>query len=130
MTSLLADSLLAIDAFPLPAEVAVIAVPAGGVARVHYSHGVSLDYPLPLDDEPWIAVIPGNKELLGWGCVPCWYGSPRGVRNGKHEMDRPVWDEAARAVLRGQVVYVAHERQPYHGGERWTAVSCRTEAVR
>ena len=123
-----AETLLApvvVEAYPQPAEVAVVAVPAGGVARIHYPSGVVMDYPPPLDDEAWIAVVPGDKDLIGWGCVPCWYGSPRGVRNGHHQLDRAVWHDAAAQVCRQAVVYVVHELQDYYSRQRWTAVSCR-----
>jgi hypothetical protein len=114
-----------VDAYPQPVELAVVAVPVGGVARIHYPSGPVMDYPPPLDDEAWIAVVPGDKDLIGWGCVPCWYGSPRGVRNGRHVLDRPVWQEAARQVCRAGVVYVEYRPRLYYGRERWTAESCR-----
>ena len=124
-----AETLLApvvVEAYPLPAEVAVVAVPVGGVARIHHPSGAVMDYAPPSAAEAWIAVVPGDKDLIGWGCVPCWYGSPRGVRNGHHQLDRAVWHDAAAQVCRQGVVYVVHELQDYYSRQRWTAVSCRT----
>lgn len=123
-----AETLLApavVEAYPLPAEVAVVAVPVGGVARIHYPSGVVMDYAPPLPDEEWIVVVPGDKDFIGWGWSQGWFGTPRGVRNKHHALDRPVWHEAAGEVCRQGVVYVVHELQGYYSRQRWTAVSCR-----
>ncbi|MET9339213.1 hypothetical protein [Nonomuraea sp. NPDC003804] len=126
MTAELATSPLIVDAFPEGAEVAIIAVPAGGVVRVHYESGAVVTFAPLLSDEPAIAVVPGDKDKLRWGCVPGWYTAPKWVGNDQHQQDKPVWKAAMSALCRGaEVAYVKHELQTYYSGERWAAVSFR-----
>lgn len=128
MTAELAATALVVEAYPKAVEVAIIAVPAGGVVRVHYTSGAPVTFAAPLgENEPTIAVVPGDKDLLGWGCVPCWYDTPRGATRYRHQQDKPVWNDAMSALCRGaEVAYVKHELQTYYSRERWAAVSVRT----
>lgn len=113
---------------PSVVEVAVVHVPAGAVAVVEHPYGVR-EYEAPLPDVEWWAVAPGSRDTIGWGAVPCWYGSLRGVRNGRHKLDREAWREAARLLRSEPVVYIRYERQFYFGSWRWTAVEASTESV-
>ncbi|MEV8636431.1 hypothetical protein AB0395_32740 [Streptosporangium sp. NPDC051023] len=117
-----------VEARPTATEVAIVYVPAGSVVRVHHQAEVQ-EYALPLLEVPWYAVIPGDRDVIGWGAVPCWYGSLAGVRNGHHQLDRKAWPAAARALASCGVVYVQYQRIDHHGKQRWTAVSHRVEAV-
>ncbi|MFI6496826.1 hypothetical protein [Nonomuraea typhae] len=113
-----------IEAHPSLFEVAILHVPAGSGARVRHPSG-PLDYRQPLDDLDAYAVVPGDKDAIGWGAVPCWYYSLRGIRNGRHRLDRPAWHSAAALLSSVPVVYVAYERRDYFGRPRWTAVAAR-----
>lgn len=117
-----------VEAYPSATEVAVIHVPAGATARVHHPSEVQ-EYTPPLPEVPWYAVIPGDRDLTGWGAVPCWHGSLAGVRNGRHGLDRDAWHAAAKALRTVGVVYVQRELIDHHGTPRWTAVSVRREAA-
>lgn len=117
-----------VEAYPSATEVAVIHLPAGATARVHHPDGVREYTPMLPDVEDY-AVIPGDKDLTGWGAVPCWHGSLAGVRNGRHRLDRDAWHAAATALRAVGVVYVQYEARSYHGKARWTAVSVRREAA-
>lgn len=122
--STLALPRLVIEAHPTSTEVAILTLPVGAVARVHHPSGVR-EYSPELLDVPWYAVVPGDKDRIGWGAVPCWYGGLRGIRNGRHALDRDAWHEAADALEAGGVAYVAYERLPYFSNLRWTATSVR-----
>lgn len=114
-----------VQARPLLVEVAVIRLPADAVAVVHHAAGVK-EYSDPGEDQ--FLVVPGDRDTIGWGCTPCWYGSTRGVRNGRHRLDRDAWHAAARAVERdADVAYVVYERRDYYGTPRWTATGVRVE---
>lgn len=117
-----------VEVFPSRTEVAIVHVPQGGVAVVHHRSGVR-EYTYSLPDVPTFLVVPGDREAIGWGWSQGWYGSLRGVRNGRHRLDRQAWHDAARAVDRGaQVAYVQYETRDYHGKDRWTAVGVRVES--
>lgn len=119
---------LLVEARPAAVEVAILHIPAGATARVHHPAGVR-EYTPMLPEEPWYAVIPGDKDLIGWGAVPCWYGSLAGVRNGRHKLDRNAWHAAATELRSAGVVYVRYERHDYFGHPRWTAVGVRVDAL-
>ncbi|MEV8635667.1 hypothetical protein AB0395_28805 [Streptosporangium sp. NPDC051023] len=125
MTALTVVSL--VEARPSATEVAVVRVPAGCVVRVHHPAGVR-EYAPPLPDEAWYVVIPGDRDVIGWGAVPCW-GGLAGVRNGRHALDRDAWHAAARALASTDVAYVRYEQRDHHGKQRWTAVAHRAEVA-
>ncbi|MEV0382305.1 hypothetical protein [Nonomuraea sp. NPDC050643] len=116
------ETRLQVVARPSVLEVAVLHLPAGSVAVVEHLFGVR-EYETPLPDIEWWAVVPGNRDAIAWGAVPCWYGSLRGVRNGRLRLDRDAWHEAARLLRSAPVVYVAYEQVRHYGSWRWTAVS-------
>ncbi|GAA4221396.1 hypothetical protein FHR32_005068 [Streptosporangium album] len=119
---------LLVEARPTATEVAILHVPAGAVARVHHPAGVREYTPL-LPEESWYAVVPGDKDLIGWGAVPCWYGSLAGIRNGRHRLDRDAWHAAARELRSGGVTYVQYEVRDYYGNPRWTATGVRVDSA-
>ncbi|MEV7013477.1 hypothetical protein [Streptosporangium sp. NPDC051022] len=125
MTAMTVASAL-VEARPADTEVAIVYVPAGSTVQVHHPDGVRWYEPL-LPDEACYAVVPGDKDKIGWGAVPCWYGSLTGIRNGRHRMDREAWHAAARALAATGVVYVQYKQREYYGAQRWTAVACRVE---
>ena len=115
------------DICPRPADVAVVSLPAGTVIRVHRASAPALGEYRPAVDGalPVIAMIPGDRELLGWEVVFCQVSGLRGVRNGHHRRDRAVWHQAAGMIKNGGVVYVEHERRPWYGRMAWQAVRVR-----
>ncbi|MEU6725590.1 hypothetical protein ABZ917_17935 [Nonomuraea wenchangensis] len=113
-------SALLVEAFPGVFEVAILHLPAGATARVHHPSGPR-DYRQPLDVAAY-AVIPGDRTAIGWGAVPCWYYDVRGIRNGRHALDRAAWQDAAALLRMTPVVYVTFEQVDYYGRSRWTAV--------
>lgn len=115
----------AVEVYPAATEVAVIYLPDGGTARVHLADRVR-DYSPTLPDAPLIAVVPGDRELLGWGAQVCLYLDLGVVRYGHHRLDRPVWHAAVKALRDGGVVFVQYEQREYYGKSRWTAVAIRT----
>ncbi len=126
MTALVETGVRAVEVFPAATEVAVVELPAGVVAVVHHPGGERREYSDP--EQVQILVVPGDREAIGWGWSYGWYGSLRGVRNGRHRLDRDAWHEAARAVEAGaRVAYVRYEVRDYYGKPRWTAVAVRVE---
>ncbi|MFD9949997.1 hypothetical protein ACFWYW_28445 [Nonomuraea sp. NPDC059023] len=119
-----APAISLVQAYPSPFEVAVLHLVDGAVARVHHPFGVKDYHPSPFEDEAY-AVIPGDKNAIGWGAVPCWHYSLRGIRNGRHRLDRAAWHAAAALLRMGPVVYVTYEERDYYGKPRWTAVAAR-----
>jgi hypothetical protein len=115
-----------VEAFPAVHEIAIVPVPAEGSVRVHHPAGVRTYHP-ELPDVPYVVVVPGDGELLGWGWSNGWYGSLAGVRNGHHRLDRDAWHAAARALQGGGVAYVAYAPRLYFGNRRWTATGYRWE---
>ncbi|MFF4777535.1 hypothetical protein ACFY05_32230 [Microtetraspora fusca] len=104
-------------------DVAVVKLPAGGIARVHHPSGPR-DYPPVPRDEPVFLVVPGDRERLGGGATHSIYYDETGLRNGRHRHDRAVWHAAARAARRGDVgdvVLIHHEEQTRYGRTRWAA---------
>ena len=101
----------------------MVNLPCGVTARVHRANGTD-DY---RGDLATIFVAPGDVELLGWGASVVFYLDVRVVRNGRHRLDREVWQAAVKAAQRGGVVYVQHEQRDYYGKPRWTAVEIRKE---
>ncbi|MFF4417005.1 hypothetical protein ACFYY8_31175 [Streptosporangium sp. NPDC001559] len=126
MTALSVASL--VEARPSATEVAVVFVPAGAVVRVHHPAGVR-EYVAPLPEEAWYVAIPGDRDVIGWGAVPCWYGSLAGIRNGRHSLDREAWHAAARQLATIDVAYVQFEQRDHFGAQRWTAVAHRAEVA-
>lgn len=116
------------SARPSVVEVAILRVPVGAVAVVEHPYGVR-EYEPPLPDVEWWAVVPGSRDTIGWGAVPCWYGSLRGVRNGRHRLDREAWHEAAKLLRTVPAVYLRYEKQLNFGSWRWTAVEASSESV-
>jgi hypothetical protein len=116
----------AVEAFPSAFEVAILHLPAGAVARVHHPFGVREYCPLLVECEVY-AVVPGFKDVIGWGAVPCWHPSLRSVRNGRHRLDQSAWHHAADLLKNAGVVYVGYEERDYYGRPRWTAVSAWLE---
>jgi hypothetical protein len=116
-----------VEAFPSAYDIAILKLPIGVTARVHHPAGVR-EYapPLPV---PYFAVVPGDRETIGWGAVPCWYSSLTGVRNGHHRLDRRAWHDAARLLARADLVYVRYEVRDYYGKPRWTAVRAEVREV-
>jgi len=117
-----------VEARPSRVEVAILHLPVGCVARVHHPGRVQ-EYAPQLPDVAWYAVVPGDREAIGWGWSEGWYGSLTGVRNGKHRLDRDAWHEAAKALRTSSVVYVRYEALTYYGKTRWTATSVRVEGA-
>ncbi len=123
MTVLVESGAQVVEVFPAPTEVALVRVTEGGVARVHHPSGVR-DYSDPFQP---LLVVPGDRDVIGWGWAEGWYGSLRGVRNGRHRLDRDAWHAAARVVEQGAgVAYVQYEIRDYYSKPRWTAVGVRT----
>lgn len=115
-----------IEARPAPNEVVIAPIRAGEAVLVYRPEGARLYRP-SLDDVPYVAVIPADKALIGWGWSEGWYGSLNGVRNGHHRMDRDAWHAAASALKRGGVAYVQYVQRDYYGKPRWTANGYRWE---
>lgn len=117
-----------VEAYPFATEVAIVALPAGAVARVHHPSGVR-EYEPQLGDEAFLVVIPGDRDAIGWGWSQGWYETPRGLRRGHRPVNRDAWHAAARAIeLGAEVVYVRYEQVDYYGKSLWTAVGIRVEA--
>lgn len=114
-------------AYPSQTEVAILHLPPGSVARVFHPFGVR-EYRDALDTEAF-AVVPGDKDLIGWGAVPCWYYSLAGIRNDRHKLDRAAWHDAAALLDMVPVVYVAYEQVDYFGRPRWVAVDAGIEPL-
>ena len=113
--------------FPFAYEVAIVKLPVGATARVHHPAGVREYVPsLPI---PYFVVVPGDRETIGWGWAVGWYESLRGIRNGRHRLDRDAWHAAARLLARADVVYVRYEVRDYYGKPRWTAVRAEVRVV-
>ena len=116
-----------VEVFPFAYEVAIVKLPVGATARVHHPAGLREYVPsLPI---PYFAVVPGDREAIGWDAVPCWYSSLTGVRNSHHRLDRRAWHDAARLLARADVVYVRYEVRDYYGKPRWTAVRAEVREV-
>jgi hypothetical protein len=115
-----------IDIRPEINEIAVVNLPVGQAARVHHPSGPRVWAPPP--GERLIAEIPCDNTHIGWGVVITSYIAVGAIRNGRHRRDRAVWHEAARAVRRQPVVYVAMDQREYYGRHVWTAISVRTES--
>jgi hypothetical protein len=123
------ETIRMVEAHPSAFEVAILHLTAGAAARVHHPFGVREYRPLLVEDDVYV-VVPGFKEVIGWGAVPCWHYSLRGIRNGRHRLDRPAWHEAARLLTCTPVAYVRFEERDYYGKPRWTAVEASVEAAR
>lgn len=95
-----------VEAHPSAFEVAILHLTGGATARVHHPFGVREYRPLLVEDDVY-AVVPGYADVIGWGAVPCWYYSLRGIRNGRHRLDRPAWHDAAESRARARAA-----RQP------------------
>lgn len=115
-----------IEVTPAPNEVVIVPIRLGEAVLVHRPEGPRLYRPA-LDDVPYVAVIPADRALIGWGWSEGWYGSLTGVRNGHHRNDRDAWHAAASALKRGGVAYVTYEQHDYYGKPRWTANGYRWE---
>ena len=114
-----------IEARPQPNEVVIVPIRPGEAIVVHRPEGQRLYRPAV--DGTYVAVIPEDRALIGWGWSEGWYGSLTGVRNGHHRMDRDAWHAAASALKRGGVAYVTYEQRDYYGKPRWTANGYRWE---
>lgn len=123
-----AETSLLVEAFPGEREVAILRLPAGAVGRVHHPSGLVRDYIGRLDIEAF-AVVPGDRDAIGWGVAQSWYYDVRGIRNGHRALDRPAWHDAARLLADVPVVYVAYEQVEYFGKQRWTAVEAGIEPL-
>ncbi|MEW9530562.1 hypothetical protein [Microbispora sp. NPDC049125] len=117
------------EAHPEATEVVVANLPGGSTLRVHhpsgprdYTHNVWDEFP----DLPFIPVVPGDREAIGWGCYLSEFGSLRGVRNGHIPRNREAWHAAAKVLRGGGVVYVRYELQDYYGKPTWTATGVRS----
>jgi hypothetical protein len=115
-----------IIARPASHEVAIIPLDAGERLRVRHPDNVR-DYTPDLFDVPRVAVVPGDRKVIGWGWMIGWYGSLASVRNGHHDQDRDAWHAAASALKRGGVAYVSYVQRLYYGEPRWTANGYRWE---
>lgn len=127
MTLTAGSGALTLSARPEPYEVVVAHAPAGGVVRVHNPYGY-VEFASELPDTPLIVVVPGDREVLGWGVNVLRYLALGRIRNGRHKLDRAAWDQAHAAIRRGGLVYVHYEVTEYYGRPRWTATGIR-EAV-
>lgn len=107
---------------PSPTEVALAHLPADAAVRVEFG-GRARDHGPLFDDTPLVLTFAG--EDLPWGCRVCEYGSLNRVRNGRHRLDRPMWQAAVKAIKGYGVIYVGFEQQPYFTGRRWTATGLR-----
>ncbi len=107
---------------PAPTEVALAHLPADAAVRVEFGGRVRDHGPL-FAGEPLVLTFAG--EDLPWGCRVCEYGSLRLVRNGRHQLDRDLWDEAVKGVTGYGVAYVRFEQQFYFNRQRWTAADLR-----
>ncbi|MFC3985494.1 hypothetical protein [Streptosporangium jomthongense] len=126
MTTMTLASL--VEARPSATEVAVVFVPAGCVVRVHHPAGVR-EYVPPTTGDSWYVAVPGDRDAIGWGASPCWYGSLAGIRNKKHALDREAWHATARELATADVAYVQFEQRDHFGAQRWTAVAHRAEVL-
>jgi hypothetical protein len=117
-----------VEAYPAPYEVVIVPLGAGGSVRVHHPEGART-YTPDLGDVPFVAVIPGDKDAIGWGCAVSWYGSLSSARNGKHPLDRDAWHAAAKAARGGGVAYVKYVLRDHYGKPRWTANGYRWESA-
>ena len=72
-----------------------------------------------------MAMLPGDRDLLGWGAPCSFYGGLAGIRNGHRKRDRAVWHEAAKAIRNGGVAYVELEHLDWYGRGEWFAVGVR-----
>lgn len=121
-------TLQVVEAFPSSFDVAILHLPAGAVARVHHPSGMREYRPLLVDVEVY-AIVPGFAQVIGWDAVPCWYYSLRGIRNGRHRLDRDAWHKAADALKHSGIAYVTYEQIDYYGKPRWTAVRANAPAL-
>lgn len=109
------------EAHPNKDEVVVASLPPGSTLRVHHPQGAAVDYSTALPGDPLIIVVVGDTDHLGWGCGENHYMALRAVRNQRHPLDLPVWEQAVRALRRGGVLCIAFRRESYYSGHRWTA---------
>ncbi|MER6942546.1 hypothetical protein ABT294_00860 [Nonomuraea sp. NPDC000554] len=114
-----------IDARPQPNEVVIVPIQPGEAVVVYRPEGQRLYRPAV--DGAYVAVIPADRKVIGWGWSEGWYGSLTGVRNGHHRLDRDAWHAAASALKRGGVAYVQYVQRDYYGKPRWTANGYRWE---
>jgi hypothetical protein len=117
-----------VGVWPKRTEVAVLNLPAGTTARVirpwdDAAETVKIDTP----EQALTAALPGDRELLGWGCRIIYYFDYRVIAHGKHRRDRHIWQQAVKAIQRGGVAYLQHEQQDYYGKQVWVATGLRTE---
>lgn len=103
----------------------VVLIHHAGPVRVHGSDIGFHDMEPMFGEENIIATVPGDAALLGYGAARIRYSRLRRVRNGRHRLDRAVWDAAVNAVQAGGIVYVQHDLLPYQGEARWTATALR-----
>ncbi|MFB4265392.1 hypothetical protein [Nonomuraea sp. GTA35] len=116
-----------LEAFPSAFEVAILHLPNGVAARVHHPFGVKEYRPLIVEESTFV-VVPGWADVIGWGAV-CWHYTLRGVRNGRHRLDRAAWHDAATLLQMSPVVYVTYEKRDSYGKPRWTAVDAGVEPL-
>lgn len=112
---------------PDPYEVAIVPTSPGQGVRLHLPTGGVKVYTPTVKDVPLVAVLPGNRKLIGWGWSNGWYGSLAGVRNGKHRLDRDAWRAACHAVRDGGIAYVTYTLRTHFEEPRWTANGYRWE---
>ncbi|MFI7691715.1 hypothetical protein ACIBQ6_21790 [Nonomuraea sp. NPDC049655] len=122
------ETIRIVEATPSAFEVAILHLADHATARVHHPFGVKEYTPLLVEDDVYV-VVPGWADVIGWGAV-CWHYTLRGVRNGRHRLDRDAWHAAAELLHTNPVVYVTFERRDYYGTPRWTAVHADVESLR
>lgn len=111
-------------------ETTVVNLPATTTVRVVWPGREFRDYrdahaDLGLADQPpFVAQFPAS-EIGGAEIVR--YQGLHGIRNGHFARDRAVWHEAAKAIRRGGVAYIAHELRDWNGRRVWWAVSVRVD---
>lgn len=118
----------AFTASPAADEVLVANLPSGSVLTVHHPDGAVREVRADFPDGPLIVAVPGAREVIGWGVIFEMYLAVSRIRNGRHRLDRPVWQRAEKAVRSGGIAYVRYEQRDYFGKSRWTAVDVRQEA--
>ena len=123
-----AQTLQVVEAFPAAFEVAILHLPAGSMARVHHPSGMREYRPLLVQEDVY-AVVPGFAQVIDWGAVPCWHYTLKGIRNGRHRLDRAAWHDAAALLALAPVVYISYERRDHFGKPRWTAVDAGVEPL-
>uniref|UniRef100_UPI003F4981D8 hypothetical protein n=1 Tax=Nonomuraea sp. CA-251285 TaxID=3240002 RepID=UPI003F4981D8 len=115
------------EAHPAATEVVIASLPSGSVLRVHHPDVGVREYRSAYSGLSSAVVVPGDCGLLGWGCRDNQYIDLHAVRLRRDKRDRPAWHLAVQLLdVDHGFVYLEHEWQESHGGERWTATGVRT----